>query len=157
MNSQNNNAPRVPVGTVEREKIDRNVLSWLNQFPGLPGDISRDMVTPEPHMLPDIPGMALSTITTAYINRRYILGGYQADYDFKVIYRIKPGKDMNMSLEANELLNRLGEWASTNKPDLGEGIRVTRVVPTSQAELYAPYENGDEDHQIMMRITYEVM
>lgn len=157
MSLKNNNAPVVPVGTEEREKIDRNVLAWLNKFPGLPDNLNRDMVTPESHLLPDITGMALSTITTAYVNRRYILGGYEADYNFNVVYRIKPGKDMSMSLGANELLNRLGEWASRNKPDLGEGIRVVRVSPTSQARLYAPYENGDEDHQITMKITYEVI
>ncbi len=157
MNLKNNDTILVPVGTVEREKIDRNVLVWLNQFPGLPEGINKDMITPESHLLPDIPGMALSTITTAYVNRRYILGGYEADYNFNVVYRIKPGKDMSMSLGANELLNRLGEWASRNKPDLGEGIRVVRVSTTSPARLYSPYENGDEDHQITMKITYEVI
>lgn len=141
----------------ERARIDRNVLKWLSKWPDLPDDITKSMVVPESYLLPDVPGMALSKITTAYVNRRYILGGYEADYDFKIIYRIKPGKNMALSLQANELLNRLGDWASRNKPDLGEGIRVRRVTPTSQADLYAPYENGDEDHQIMMRITYEVI
>lgn len=152
-----NNRPRILAAASEREKIDRNVLIWLSQFPGLPEDIQKDMVVPESHLLPDQPGMALSAITTAYVNRQYIIGGYEAEYNFKIIYRIKPGKNMDMSLDANELLNRLGDWATHNKPDLGEGIRVTKVTPTSQAELYAPYENGDEDHQIMMKIIYEVI
>ncbi len=157
MSSISSDKPRALVADSERDRIDRNVLIWLNTYPELPDDISRDMIVPESHLLPDVPGMAMSTITTAFVNRRYILGGYEAEYNFKVIYRIKPGKSMDMSLEANEQLNRLGSWASQNMPDLGDGIRVLRVAPTSYADLYAPYENGDEDHQIMMKITYEVI
>lgn len=157
MSLRNENKPRALVAASERDKIDRSVLIWLNDFPELPDNLSRDMVVPESHLLPNTTGMALSGITTAYVNRWYILGGYEAEYNFKVIYRIIPGKSMDMSLEANELLNRLGDWAIHNKPDLGEGIHVRKVTPTSQAELYAPYENGDEDHQIMMKIIYEVI
>ena len=40
------------------------------------------MVVPESYLTVDVPGMALSTITTAYVNRRYILGGYEAEYNF---------------------------------------------------------------------------
>lgn len=145
--------PRALVAAAERDKIDRNVLIWLNSFPEKP--IAN--FTTESHLSVKDEGMALSSITSAYINRRYILGGYEAEYNFKVIYRIIPGNSMDKSLKADELLNRLGYWASENKPNLGEGIRVTRVTPTSQAELYAQYESGDEDHQIMMRITYEVI
>lgn len=145
--------PRALVAAAERDKIDRNVLIWLNSFPEKP--IAN--FTTESHLSVKDEGMALSSITSAYINRRYILGGYEAEYNFKVIYRIIPGNSMDKSLKADELLNRLGDWASQNKPNLGDGIRVTRVTPTSQAELYAPYESGDEDHQIMMRITYEVI
>lgn len=129
----------------------------MNDFPGLPDNLSQNMVVSESHLAPDAPGMAVSTITTAYINKSYIMGGYEADYQFVLIYRIKPGKSVNRSLEANELLNQFGDWARQNKPDLGEGTRVTRVIPTSQAELYAPYENGDEDHHIPIKITYEVI
>lgn len=107
--------------------------------------------------MPDVPGMAVSAITTAYISNSYITGGYEAEYQFVLIYRIKPGKSVNRSLEANELLNRFGDWARRNKPNLGEGIRVTKVIPTSQAKLYAQYEDGDEDHHIPIKIIYEVI
>lgn len=149
--------PRAMVAASEREKIDRNVIIWLSSFPNLPEDLPQNMVVPESYLAVEVPGMALSAITTAYVNRRYILGGYEAEYNFKIIYRIKPGKNMDKSLEANELLNRMGDWAIRNKPDLGEGIRVTRVTPTSYADMYAQYESGDEDHQIMMKIIYEVI
>lgn len=143
---------RIPVSAKERSQIDRNILVWLNKFPELPVVV----VTTEPLLAVDVAGMALSAITSAYINRSYILGGYQAEYSFKIIYRIKPLNSIDVRLSALELLNRMGDWCRLNKPDLGEKIRVLKVTPTSQAELYGPYENGDEDYQILMKLTYEV-
>lgn len=147
------NKLRTPVATAERNKIDRTVLVWLNEFPGLPVAT----VTTEPQLPIDLEGMALSAITNAYVNRQYIYGGYQAEYTFKIIYRIKPGKSVNARLEALELLNAMGDWCRQNRPNLGEGIFVQSVAPTAQAELYAPYENGDEDYFITIKITYEVI
>lgn len=151
MNSKNET--RTPVATAERSKIDRTVLVWLNQYPQLPVAV----VTTEPQLPIDSSGMALSAITNAYVNRQYIYGGYQAEYTFKVIYRIKPGRSVNARLEALELLNAMGDWCRQNRPDLGQGISVQNVAPTAQAELYAPYENGDEDYFITIKITYEVI
>lgn len=152
----NKQTRRLRVQESERAKIDRNVLIWLSSWPDLPADISKGVVVPESNLAADVPGMALSRITTAFINKFYILGGYQAEYQFSVIYRFKP-VSMDSVLSADELLNNLGDWAAQNKPNLGDGIRVTEVTPTSQAELYSPYENGDEDHQIPIKIIYEVI
>ena len=101
--------------------------------------------------------MAMSTIQAAYIVKKYILGGYQAEYQFKVIYRIKPGNSNDKRLKADELLNALGDWTLTQTPDIGTGRRVIRVEPTTRSSLFAMYDNGDEDHQILMKMNYEVI
>lgn len=147
------NKPRIMVADSERAKIDRSVIIWLSTYPDLPVDA----VKTESQLGVNEPGMGISSITSAYINQSYICGGYEAEYQFTLIYRIKPGNSMNKSLEANEVLNRMGDWARKNKPVLGEGIRVRKVEPISIAQLYAPYEDGDEDHHIPIKITYEVI
>lgn len=148
-----NEKQRLSVSTSERSKIDRKVLAWLNQYPNLPVSV----VKTEPQLPINERGMALSASTNAYYSRRFILGGYQAEYSFKIIYRIKPGiGSMDARLDALETLNLMGDWCSENFPDLGEEIRVPKVTPTSSAELYAPYESGDEDYFIEMKLTYEV-
>ena len=102
--------------------------------------------------------MALSTIQAAYIVRKYILGGYQAEYQFKVIYRMKPGNSNDKRLKADELLNAFGDWsANETPPDIGDGRRVIRIEPTTRSSLFAVYENVDEDHQILMKMNYEVI
>lgn len=103
--------------------------------------------------------MALSTIQGAFILERYIIGGYKAEYQFKLIYRLKPGTSMDKRLKADELLDRIGSWVQFNKNDLflGEEIRVLSVEPTTRSSLFAIYENGDEDHQILMKLNYEVI
>jgi len=36
-------------------------------------------------------------------------------------------------------------------------MRVVSVEPTTRSSLFAAYDNGDEDHQIFMRLIYEVI
>jgi len=100
--------------------------------------------------------MALSTIQGTYITQQYIIGGYQAEYQFKIIYRIKPGSSNDKRLQADEMLNHFGDWARTQHPDLGDGINALKVEPTTQSSKFAAYEDGYEDYQILMRLAYEV-
>lgn len=152
MNSDNK--PRSLVAQEEVDKISRSMLVWANTFPEKPVTVIR-------YEFLSVDGteetsMALSTIQGTYITRRYIIGGYQAEYQFKVIYRIKPGTSNDKRLQADEMLNRFGDWARTQKPDLGEGINALKVEPTTQSSKFAAYEDGYEDYQILMRLTYEV-
>lgn len=146
------NKPRALVADGERAEIDRKVLLWLNTCPEVPVAA----VTTEAQLGVNEPGMAVSATTSAYVSRSYITGGYQAEYQFTLIYRIRPGSSMNKSLKANEALNRIGEWAGKNRPDLGQGIRVQKAGPVSIARTYAQYEDGDEDHHIPIKLIYEV-
>lgn len=133
--------------------MSRKLLVWINKFPDKPVDFIRFEFLPA-----DTPAMALSTIQATYIVQKYILGGYQAEYQFKVIYRMKPGNSNDKRLKADELLNALGDWAtSETPPDIGDGRRVIRIEPTTRSSLFAVYENGDEDHQILMKMNYEVI
>nr|DAQ80524.1 MAG TPA: Minor capsid protein from bacteriophage [Caudoviricetes sp.] len=100
--------------------------------------------------------MAMSTIQAAYIVRKYITGGYVAEYQVKIIYRVKPGNSNDKRLKADEMLNAIGDWANGQKPDIGDDKRVISMEPTTRSSLFAMYENGDEDHQILMKLNYEV-
>lgn len=140
----------------EEAEIARNVLIWVNRFPELPDDLYSGVVLYE-RLASESPCMALSTIQGTYITKRYIMGGYQAEYQFKVIYRIKPGDSLDIRLSADEMLNRLGDWALTEKPYIGGGLRVLKVEPTTRAALFDAYNDGSEDHQILMKLTYEVI
>ena len=128
------------------------VLAYLqNTYPNKPVDLIRFEFLPA-----DTEAMAMSTIQAAYIVRKYILGGYQAEYQFKLIYRVKPGSSMDKRLKADETLNALGDWVNGKRPDIGDGKRVISIEPTTRSSLFAMYENGDEDHQILMKMNYEV-
>lgn len=146
--------PVILASKTEEDLIVRKLMAWINTFPDYPLNI--ELVQYE--QLPDdAPGMAVSSIQGTYITRRYITGGHEAEYQFKIIYRIKPGTSNDKRLAADELLDRIGTWAGEQKPDLGEGIRVVRLEPTTRSAVFAAYENGDEDHQILMKLTYEVI
>lgn len=148
------NKPCSLVAAEEVDKISRSMLVWANTFPDKPVTVIKyEFLTVDST---EETGMALSTIQGTYITRKYIIGGYQAEYQFKIIYRIKPGDSNNKRLQADEMLNRFGDWARTQNPDLGEGINALRVEPTTQSSKFAQYEDGYEDYQILMRLTYEV-
>lgn len=156
MTSNRKEKPRALVSAEEVEKISRSMLVWANTFPDKPVTVIKYEFLDVDEISGDETGMALSTIQGTYITRRYILGGYQAEYQFKIIYRIKPGNSNDNRLQADEMLNRFGDWARTQKPDLGDGVNAIKVEPTTQSSKFAAYEDGYEDYQILMRLTYEV-
>ena len=147
------NAKQISLVSAEEEKkISRTLLIWLNSYPEKPvTTINFEQLKA------DEMSMALSTIQGTYITRRYIMGGYQAEYQFKVIFRTHPlGNDDR--LKADEILNALGDWATTSElPDLGEQTKARRITLNARSALFAAYDNGDEDHQILMTLIYEVI
>ena len=154
MNSEKKQKPRMLAAAEEVDKISRSMLVWANTFPEKPVDIIKyEFLSADQG---DETGMALSTIQGTYITRRFITGGYEGEYQFKLIYRIKPGRSNDKRLEADELLNHFGDWARHNLPDLGGEIGALRVEPTTQSSKFAAYEDGYEDYQILMKLTYEV-
>ena len=139
------------VSNAETDNVSRSMLAWLNSYPQKPVDlIAYEFLDT------DKPSVALSTIQGAYKTKQYITGGYVAQYQFKVIYRVQAASN-NDRLNADETLNEMGDWMAdrANAPDIG--FRVLRVVCDSRSSLFAAYENGDEDHQILMTMTYEVI
>lgn len=154
--SETNNKPLRLVAQEEQEKISRTLIIWLNGCPEIPLEVSAIRYE---ELQDDTVGMTLSTIQGAAITQKYILGGYQAEYQFKLIYRVKPGVSQDKRLKADETLDRVAAWAHENQKtlQLGGNIRVLTVEPTTRSSLYAIYENGDEDHQILMNLTYEVI
>lgn len=138
----------------EHLQISRTLLSWLNQYPEKPVPVINYEYLPD-----DVPAMAMSTIQGATVVSRYIVGGYKAQYQFKLIYRLQPGNSNNNRLKADEILDAMGVWAATreDKPVLGDGIRFLKIEVNTNSSLFARYENGDEDHQILLTMTYEVI
>ena len=146
-----NEKPRALVSAEEEQAVGRALLIWLNTCPEKPERINFEYL-PE-----DQPGIMLSAIQAAFKTRQYILGGYEAQYQFKLVYRVQPD-DNDSRLSADETLNKIGIWAERDatKPDLG-AARVREVKRTSNAALFAVYEDGSRDHQILMTLTYEVI
>lgn len=142
------------VSSEEEQDISRKMMVWANSFSD--DDMPAATINYE-FLAADSAGMALSVIQGAYITRKYLLGGHEAEYQFKIIARIFPGTSNDKRLKADAVLNRFGDWAMQNYPSLGDGIRVRRMETASRATMFARYEGGAEDHHILMKMTYEVI
>lgn len=156
MSLNNNDRPVALADKSEEELITRNLLIWLSSWPDLPDDIEQGVVLYET-LAAGRPCIGLSITQATAITARYILGGHAGEYQFKLIYRIQPGKSQSAKLNADELLNSFGQWIAENRPDLGENIHIRRLGPTTRSSLFNNYENGDEDHQILLQLNYEVI
>lgn len=141
------------VTAAEEDQISRVLLVWLNQYPNKPVNLINFE-----YLKADEPSMAMSLIQGAYKTRQYITGGYEAECQFKVIYRLQ-ATDNNSRLTADEVLNNFADWAVAreDKPIFGANIQFRRLVSNTRSALFGRYENGDEDHQILMTLTYEVI
>lgn len=142
------------VSSEEEQDISRKMMVWVNSFSD--DDLPAATINYE-FIAADSAGVALSVIQGAYITKRYLLGGHEAEYQFKIIARIKPGGSNDKRLKADAVLNRFGDWAMKNYPSLGDGVRVRRMEAVSRAAVFAVYQGGWEDHQILMKMKYEVI
>ena len=122
--------PKIPVSATEEDQVTRKLLIWLNSYPDLPVDMIRFEF-----LAADTEGMALSTIQAGYITRQYILGGYQAELQFKIIYRLKPGNSNDKRLKADEILIVVGHNKETLMDSIGSsynGIPIKYVEQVPQ-------------------------
>lgn len=148
------NKIKAPIQWEETEQAGRGLVSWLNGWTDFPVGV---LSVNYNHLSTDDVGMAVSPIQGGKI-KQYIMGGYLAEYQFKLIYRVHP-TDNDDRLKATEVLDRFGAWAEQNpeKPNLGDRAKVLEVKRDDCATLFAPYQDGSEDYQILMTMTWEVM
>lgn len=139
----------------EEDKLSRKLRAWLNSFPGLPDNIAGSGIQYGPPQ-GSAPRMTLAFMEEGYSATQNILGGYEAECPFKITYRVKPGDSTEIRLQADELLNRVGSWAKSQKPLLGGGIEVLEIRPTTRAAPVKTNEDGEEDYQIRMVLRYKV-
>lgn len=142
--------PKKLVDYEENKAIERAVLAWLESFPEKPGSVEYGYTDKEA-------GLAFATIQAAFIvNGPWILGGYRAQYQFEILYRVIAA-NADDRLTADEYLNTLAAWMMKNTPDPPEGVNWWKVNQTTGAALLTMYENGSEDHTIQMTLIYEVI
>lgn len=140
------------VSASEEAQIRRVVLGTLNGSGKLPVGAIRYEQLDE-----GVSGMSMHVEQGAYKVKEYITGGYRAQLRFSLWYRIQPGDSSDERLRADEALDDLGEWACKleNLPELGGTLRAVQIVTNERAGAKGVWDNGDEDHRILLTLTYE--
>lgn len=146
--------PREAVPAYEQEQVGRKFLAWLNQYPNFPSGVKRFDYS---FLESDKPCMALFGIQGTYVTKPYVGGDYMADYQFSLNYRSQPTTN-GERLKMDEDLDAVGDWAvwemKRNRPDIGTGKQAAKLKINARSLPIGREENGDEDHQILMTLTY---
>ena len=147
--NENNNQNLTLVSASEQAEIQRTVVAWLNGYPDKP------LAKVDFEYLGKASGLCVSTVQAAYKTKQYINGGYQAQYQFQIVYRLI-ASNADARLTADEALDTMGEWAENNYPSI-PGIIIRKVKRDTGAAVMARYDNNAEDHTISMTLIYEVI
>lgn len=148
----NDNKPKTLVSAQESADVSRAVRKWLNTYPDKP------LSKLDFEWLGEKGGLCISTIQAAYKTRQFIDGTYQAQYQFKIIYRVT-ATTADERITADEILDDYGAWAEANAESLviADNIRVRKVKRDTAAALFGRYDGDAEDHQILLTLEYEVI
>lgn len=144
------NKNRILVSAAEQAEIARTVLRWLNSYTEKPAS------KVDFEFLGKTSGLCITTVQSAFKTKQYINGGYQAQYQFEIVYRLI-ASNADARLAADEALDTMGEWAENNTPELPLGVNRWRVKRDTGAACVARYDNNAEDHSISMTLLYEVI
>jgi len=129
----------------------RSVRTWLNACTELPSGMT---VSFEDLPENDV-GICLSTEQAPVYAARYIAGGYRAQYDFRIIYRVLPSDDGDM-LNAVEDLTDICAWCETTAPPNLDNAVNEKITRTSDVAVLAVYEDGTSDYGASLTLTWEV-
>jgi len=125
-----------------------SVKTWLNTM-------SIDRTSYNHFSFEDLPendfGYTFSTRQGAQYLKKYIGGGYLAQYQFYLIVRVLPSTDED-SIDAIELLNKMADWCVTHVPS---SMPTAKIERTTDAAVLSVFEDGVKDYNITMNITWE--
>jgi hypothetical protein len=129
--------------------VSRALLAYINSNTGKPCVCNMEYLTADE-------GLALTVVQTPFILQRWIDGGYLAQYDFELIYRIIPSGNNSARLAADETLDTLAVWLVNHADQLTiDGVAVRKIERTNGASLLARYDTGAEDHAVNLTLRYE--
>lgn len=132
--------------------VQTAMKTWLNTCPVKPVAIAYDSLPR------DGVGVTITDSQTVLKTKQFVYGGYEAKYDFKLVYRVQPTDDTDQT-DAINSLNEIGAWAeqSNTKPSLGSKAKSIKVKRTGNASLMSVYEDGTFDYAIELTMTWEVI
>lgn len=133
------------------ERIGEQMMIWVNSFPQAPAGLREGAIL-YGRLPQDAPGMALIPVPGGK-TARDILGGREAEFRFRIEYRVRP-EDSRARLEADRLLDSLAAWAEEQRPPLGGGLEARKIRKLSRAALLRVHAGGEEDHGILLGLQY---
>ncbi len=140
------------VSGAESVRAARALLKWFNSCGLLPKCVGRI----EAEYLSSYTSMGLFSAAAPVKTKSFISGAYEAQFQFSLQYRTAAASSEDR-LNALDTLSAIAAWAeqSQSLPKMGRGLRAIQVERSSPAVLAARYDDGSEDYQILMVLSYQ--
>ena len=153
MEANANNRNRAPalLPLNEAVGVQRAVHTWLNTCTELPTGMGVSFED----LAENAAGYAMASVQSPAYAARYILGGYQGEYRFRVIARALPSDGGDM-LDAVEGLAKIAGWCESADPPTLDGAVNTHIKRNTDAAAIAAYDDGCIDYAVELTFTWEV-
>ncbi len=133
----------------EQTTISEALLRLIASWSGLPKGIK-----PQWQRIDGAESLGIYTLQGAVYLRRDILGGFTAQFPFKVLYATTAA-DNKSRLTKQKVLDDLGEWLeAASYPDLTDKRTITGIERTTTSFKAGENANGTELYQCNLMLRY---
>lgn len=133
----------------EQTTISGALMQLITSWPDLPA-----RVVPQWQRIEDTKPLGIYTLQGAVYLRKDTLGGFQAQFPFKVLYAAT-ASDSKSRLLKQKVLDDLGEWLeAANYPELTGGRQITNIERTTTSFKVGEDEKGKELYQCNLMLRY---
>lgn len=131
--------------------IAHAMLDHLNRWPDKPCEINLEELDKAPATF----SMSMQQLSGTVVLRKYVDGSFIGQWPFAVYVRIS-GSDTAKKLEAQKILEQIGDWMSEAElPDIGAGRVPEEIDMEGLPYIAAAYEDGSIDYQAVFRLGYK--
>lgn len=148
MGDNNNNA--TPLSNSEYKKVGAAVYDRVCDYPNLPANAVVDY-----QALNGIGHLGVMSVPGGKYRKRYITGGFEAEYPFQILYKTSPTEN-SLSFNAESLIDDLADWLEQRPyPTLTDDRVVERISMDSTTYISTADNDGSVVYVRSGVVTYE--
>ena len=138
----------------DAESIQNAILQLVMTYPEYPESFEPSYETIKWNGVNQDASIGLFPLPGAVYLKRYIYGGYKAQFYFAIRYRSSP-QSANASINSQMLVENIAKWLEKCAINFNDGKTTIESI-TRTSQVYSPEQDDkNQDNIINMRVIYE--